>query len=438
MPVDASFIQRVPPPKSVEDWVQQQQQIDNSGQVSQQNALKLAAMQQDQQSRNEIDAALRRTGIGKTPAEYAAATLGLGQAGTDYGIGLGTASSQNLFRNAQAQMEQHKVMLSDTSQGAAAVMANPTADNAIAVAKSLAEKYGQDPTADIQQIEQLRGNPEGLYNWAAGHGQQADRYAKMLAEQNMHQDIGGADIYGKVSPLTGKVLPGAQNIPKTPTPGELLTDKRQRELQQFKVTHGIASLSPEEQDALDRAINDGRLDPNRINSRTAAIYAGMELKNPGTNFAGISANMALARNPNFRNKALTAETLPEIMQNVVDAGKKLNMPNTKIIGQMKAWALGQTNDPQLQEFMTLRNDSVMTIANVMRQVGMSDKAVELEKELTSPSMTPAALDAWLSGQMKSLKPRLDQYNRVIHPQNATGSAPTTTSSGAKLSGAWAK
>jgi len=191
--------------------------------------------------------------------------------------------------------------------------------------------------------------------------------------------------------------------------------------------HGVKSLSEEQNQALfgqDGAVTSGRLDPNRINSRTASIFADAELTNPGTDFSKMSADIALSRNATFRQRAMIAETLPEIMKNMVDQGKKVDFNDVKIIGRMQAWVKDQTNDPELTQYMSQRNDALMTIAGVMRGVGMTDQAHRAETEVAAPTMSPAALDGWLKGQMLSLQPRLN-LNRKITRDGATQAQPSS-------------
>ncbi len=194
------------------------------------------------------------------------------------------------------------------------------------------------------------------------------------------------------------------------------------------IKHGASALSPEQNAALfgpKGAVTEGRLDIGKINSRTASLFADAELANPGTDLAKKSADIQLSRNATFRQKAMTAEVLPEIMQNMVDAGKKVNFSNFEPLGQMQAWTLGKVNDPDLTEYMTQRNDALMTIAGVMRGVGMTDKAHQAEIEVAKPTMSPQALDAWFSGQMKSLAPRL-KLNRGITHSEPPAPAPAAT------------
>ena len=50
-------------------------------------------------------------------------------------------------------------------------------------------------------------------------------------------------------------------------------------------------LTPEELAAITRAIDEKRLNPNKVNSRTAKVYAGMELEKPGMSFSGKAADI---------------------------------------------------------------------------------------------------------------------------------------------------
>ena len=178
----------------------------------------------------------------------------------------------------------------------------------------------------------------------------------------------------------------------------------------------VASLTEEQNNALfgpNGAVTQGRLDPNRINSRTAPILADAALLNPNTDFAKISGDIQLSRNATFRQKAIALDALPEMMKNMVDAGKKIGFSDVRTIGKMQAWFKGELNDPDMTEYMVQRNDALMAIAFAMRGVGMSDQAHRAEIEVSAPSMSPEALDAWMRGQMKSLEPRLKRNQEII-------------------------
>lgn len=160
------------------------------------------------------------------------------------------------------------------------------------------------------------------------------------------------------------------------------------------------------------AVTTGKLDPSKLNSRTAKIMADAYLKNPTINMNRLSADASLQRNAAFQQKSMTLDTIPEVLNNMVDLGKKIGFSDNRTVGKMQAWAKGEFNDPVYTEYMGLRNDGLMSIAGAMRGVGMTDMAHKAEVEASSPTLSPAALDGWLRGQMKSLAPRLERYQRV--------------------------
>lgn len=185
---------------------------------------------------------------------------------------------------------------------------------------------------------------------------------------------------------------------------------------------GGLNLPDAETGALGRAINEGRLDPTRINSRNAHILASAEMNNPGMNFNRLHADAALQSNSTFQQRAMTLDALPQIISNVRDAGKKIDFSDIRRIGDMQGWMRGEVNDPEMTDYMTQRNDALMTIAGVMRGVGMSDKAHQAEIEAMHPTLSGPALDAWFHAQSTALEPRLKQAHRVT---GLGGAAPTT-------------
>jgi hypothetical protein len=50
-------------------------------------------------------------------------------------------------------------------------------------------------------------------------------------------------------------------------------------------------------------------------------------------------------------------------------------------------------------------------------------AHKAETEVSSPTMSPSALDAWLRGQMKALQPRLDINRRITRDAPSANSHP---------------
>ena len=152
--------------------------------------------------------------------------------------------------------------------------------------------------------------------------------------------------------------------------------------------------------------------------------ANAYLLNPNMDMNKLASDSAMMQNATYMNKQYTLETMPEVMKNMVDAGKKLNYSDVKFIGNAEAFAKGQLNDPDFTAYMASRNDALLSIAATMRGVGMSDQAHRAEIEAASPTMSPKALDAWLQAQNLSLAPRLKMANKFTRttPQSANPTA----------------
>ncbi|MGI4849515.1 MAG: hypothetical protein ACRYGK_15475, partial [Janthinobacterium lividum] len=74
-------------------------------------------------------------------------------------------------------------------------------------------------------------------------------------------------------------------------------------------SRGMSGLSTQQNEALfgeNGAVTTGRLDPNRLNSRTAGLLADAFIKNPNIDMAKTSGDIALGRNATFRQNAMTA------------------------------------------------------------------------------------------------------------------------------------
>jgi hypothetical protein len=177
---------------------------------------------------------------------------------------------------------------------------------------------------------------------------------------------------------------------------------------------GVANLPPEQQAAIQRAVDEGRLNFRDINSRNANIIASLAMNNPTYNFNRAAADAALSRNATFQQRAMVVDALPGLMSHTVALGKKLNYSDAEIAGLGEKWLRGQSNDPDLTEYMSARNDVLLKLANVMRGVGMSDKAIEAENEAWHPTLSPAGLDAWLRGQMSAVGPLMEGQRRAAH------------------------
>jgi len=201
-----------------------------------------------------------------------------------------------------------------------------------------------------------------------------------------------------------------------------LDKAKERRLTNFGIT-------PEQDVALQQAVAEGRVDPTRINGRNAPIFAHMLEANPGLNMVNNHAFAVMMANPAYQTKANAATALPTVLENVRDAGKKLNFSKVQYIGKLQAFQKKQLNDPDFINYMNQRNDAVMTIANVMRATGATDKSIEMEIKAAPETMSPDAFDAWYTGQMASLQPRLEKLAPyAVRPPGAPAT-PTAAAGG---------
>jgi hypothetical protein len=177
---------------------------------------------------------------------------------------------------------------------------------------------------------------------------------------------------------------------------------------------GVTNLPPEQQAAIQKAVDEGRLNFKDLNSRTTPIIAQLAVGNPTYNFNRAAADAALSRNSTFQQRSMVVDSLPGLISHVTSLGSNLKYPDTQVLGQIQQWLQGQQNDPDLAEYMAARNDALFKITNVMRGVGMSDKAQAAEDEIMHPTMSPAALNGWMKGQMSSITPLMEQQRRASH------------------------
>lgn len=176
---------------------------------------------------------------------------------------------------------------------------------------------------------------------------------------------------------------------------------------------GVGVNDPADIAALNKAIAEGRLDPNKINSRTGPLFASLERQNGGTiNYNAEGATAAAQRNVGVQSKLVGYNAMPTILSQITTAGKQLGYSDNATVGKMQQWMNKEFNDPQYTEYMALRNDGLMKIASLMRGAGMSDQAHAAEVEAMAPTLSPLALDAWANGQMKSLKPYYEYGQKV--------------------------
>lgn len=297
---------------------------------------------------------------------------------------------------------------------------------------ALGKLFPNEPSkAHAATIFMLGGFGDAKTALAALNEGQQNQFRTTLGDPNQlgtaAQTAAQQGVQGKVAepvalPNNFTTLPGTPPVvPQQSPQGAAQTALTTAQATHPQLFHGggaLSNLSPEEQNAITTAISEKRLDPTRVNSRNAHILAQTELGAPGTDFNRIHADASLQSNATFQQRAMSVDMLPGLLSNMTTLGKKLNNGNgyndLTTVGKMQQWLNGETNDPDYTEYMTVRNDSLLRLANVMRGVGMSDQAHMAEIEANKPTLAPYALDAWLKGQMSVVTPLLERQNRITH------------------------
>lgn len=382
------------------------------------------------QNANELDAAIRSGDMGaimKLPggADYAKKVYAAQSEAAN--VPLRRAQTEKASADAlHATQKTNSALMEESAQEAMALSQDPNLTSGAVGAYVRREmESGRDKSGVLQKSLEEGGidpnNIEQLRQWAKNVSLKGMSIANQLKQRELDNPKGVVVQQGDKATLRNPYdnTQIGETLPIAASPDAVIraaTTERGQNIRRVGITHGVKGLTEAQNEALfgvNGAVTTGKLDPNRINSKTASIFADAFIKNPNTDMAKLSADISLSRNATFRQRALTAETLPEIMREMVDAGKKLDFSKLKPVGDMQEWVKKQSNDPDFREYMAIRNDAMMTIANVMRGIGMSDKSIQMELESAPKSMSPDALEAWMRGQMKSLEPRLKINKRII-------------------------
>jgi len=190
---------------------------------------------------------------------------------------------------------------------------------------------------------------------------------------------------------------------------------------------GIPPLSPE----LQMHVDQGLLDPRTITSRNVGVLDQIAKQHPeGFDFNASHANSVMQSNATFQQRSATLNTIPGNIEHLVELGSKLDYSPVRFAGAAEAWMKGELNDPTLTEYMTVRNDTLLKLAAVMRGVGASNQALKAENEVMHPTMNPAALEAWARGQMSVIGPQREQNQQLQHRNLHPGAPLPTAAAGA--------
>jgi hypothetical protein len=248
---------------------------------------------------------------------------------------------------------------------------------------------------------------------------QDTRVAAMQANSpmvNPYQNVEG-QLVPHAAPAGGAPPPVTQTDVSAATAGEKNAGAHLKNVQAAAGgfnPHVAGQVDLSQYPELQKAVDEGRLDPFRVNTRSVSVLSQLAHGNPTLNFNEEHAASVVQANPTFRQRAMIVDSMPTMLNNVVAAGKKMQYSDLQVVGMAQKWLAGQTNDPALTEYMTQRNDSLMKLASVMRGVGMSDQAHQAEIEAMNPTLSPSALDGWMRGQMKAIMPLQESQRQFVH------------------------
>lgn len=126
------------------------------------------------------------------------------------------AYQDQLHKQSTQGFEKQKNNIELAKHYATGVLANPTEQTAIGALDQLSRQTGENVDADKAAVYAMRGNPNAIKQWAAGHALSAD---KLLAKTET-KDLGGSVQTQQINPVTGEVsIIGT--TPKTMSPGEV-------------------------------------------------------------------------------------------------------------------------------------------------------------------------------------------------------------------------
>lgn len=177
----------------------------------------------------------------------------------------------------------------------------------------------------------------------------------------------------------------------------------------------INGLSPDENKALDNAINNG-LDPYKINSRTAKIYAQQEMLTPGRKWNSLGAQASFERSVGTTNTKALLNTITPLLDQLVVKGKALNnsgspIVNTPVNFVKKNILPDAMGGAAVTGFDNFRDDTIAEVERGLMGTGvLSDsKYLRALKNLNS-SQTDAQRQAAVNNIKQVIQTRLESLH----------------------------
>jgi len=163
-------------------------------------------------------------------------------------------------------------------------------------------------------------------------------------------------------------------------------------------------LNAAENAALDRAISNG-LDPYRVNSRTAKIYAQQEIQNPGRPWNELGAQASFQRNQSTSQTKALLNTIDPLLDKLDQTGKSLGNMQSPAANKVVNWYKSNiSGDANLTAFKNLRDDTVAEIERGLLNTGV----------LSDSKYNRAIKNVSEAGNYQQLKAAIANTRTVIH------------------------
>lgn len=192
-------------------------------------------------------------------------------------------------------------------------------------------------------------------------------------------------------------------------------------------------LTDPQVEALNEAVESGRLDPYRINFRTAPIFANMEMKNPGkTEFNKLAAEAVYERSIPTSNTKAMLNTIDPLLDKLTLAGEKLGNSAFPLLNRGINWVKEQTGDADIVAFNNLRDDTVAEIERGLLGTGvLSDTKYLRAVHNINTAQTFEQLKAAVENTRTVIKARLEAvgagpFPDVAKPRQKTPETPAPT------------
>lgn len=176
-----------------------------------------------------------------------------------------------------------------------------------------------------------------------------------------------------------------------------------------------------------KGIQEGRIDPTKVNSRTAKIYAEMEKAGgSNTNYVGAAGNARYSTLPaNLQSRALM-EGIDPLYEKLLTAGKTLGNSSIPGVNRVVNWVKENTGNPDIVAFNNLRDDVIAESERALLGSGvLSDSKYMRAVKNVNSAQTFQQLNAAVKNLRMVINTRMDALNAKPF-STTTNNKPTTT------------